>query len=631
MSKAIFDAAKKLLDQGCSVIPIVNGDKKPAIAWDDFKKRLPTDEEIKTWFENTNHQLGLVTGNVSGGWCILDFDGEGWFDLLKQFLAKFPKLQDTLSVATGGGKMHLHFISPTLPEEVSRIVRKFDNGQIELRANGHQSLVPPSSHPSGGQYKYINPDKPPILVLTNELREITDWLRISKDGKKVTGEKQEWKEDFDEPVMDGERHDVLKRWIAHWIGGKKLSKPEILQLALAKNETFKPPLEDKEVKDFVDSMCEFVKEDVPEDEPKLLDEPKPTLYSQLIEADAIDENEPEKWVVDGLIPEAALTILYGPPGVAKSHIVWSMGQAQASGEDVFGCSTKQGPVYYLDYENPRPVIAHMKLIGGGGKMKILPVQVDKPPLDSDGFSEFESWPIGTFYIDTWNMAIAKKLTLTGEDRIPLLRKLRRLCAKGHSVVIILHPLKGDDKTIKSPQEMMGHTDHILLVHEVKTPGEVEPTESELEEDPNRAKYLYLGCEHKMKSRYSKKAIWLWYDPRRDSEERGIRLAATPSDELLIKLHEKFTEYMVANGFISENGIATKTRIPRDYPRREDLITLITEWINVSKRQAWSLLKKAVKNKLIGKGEGNEMKEGAKRAYQYDYYFPIRQIGDKKAA
>jgi len=67
-------AARAYLAAGFSVIPLIPGSKLPAVAWTEFQKRLPTDEELVRWFEKTSNNLGLVLGAVSRGSFAFDFD-----------------------------------------------------------------------------------------------------------------------------------------------------------------------------------------------------------------------------------------------------------------------------------------------------------------------------------------------------------------------------------------------------------------------------------------------------------------------------------------------------------------------------------------------------------------------------
>lgn len=66
-SNAILEAARKYLAKGYSVIPIKKGEKYPLIKWDEYQDRLPTESDVCKWFENTDNQIGIITGNVSGG------------------------------------------------------------------------------------------------------------------------------------------------------------------------------------------------------------------------------------------------------------------------------------------------------------------------------------------------------------------------------------------------------------------------------------------------------------------------------------------------------------------------------------------------------------------------------------
>jgi len=41
--------------------------KRPIVGWTEYQKRLPTEEEVKGWFDqNPDANIGIVTGKVSG-------------------------------------------------------------------------------------------------------------------------------------------------------------------------------------------------------------------------------------------------------------------------------------------------------------------------------------------------------------------------------------------------------------------------------------------------------------------------------------------------------------------------------------------------------------------------------------
>lgn len=59
---------------GLCVLPAILGQKRPALAaWRPYQGRLPTEEEVRRWFERAD-ALCLVAGRVSGNLEMLDFD-----------------------------------------------------------------------------------------------------------------------------------------------------------------------------------------------------------------------------------------------------------------------------------------------------------------------------------------------------------------------------------------------------------------------------------------------------------------------------------------------------------------------------------------------------------------------------
>ncbi|TWT51819.1 hypothetical protein KOR42_32920 [Thalassoglobus neptunius] len=66
------ETARALLRAGISVIPI-GKNKVPAIPWKEFCNRLPTEEEVSSWF-STPQGIGRVCGAISGNLEVIDFD-----------------------------------------------------------------------------------------------------------------------------------------------------------------------------------------------------------------------------------------------------------------------------------------------------------------------------------------------------------------------------------------------------------------------------------------------------------------------------------------------------------------------------------------------------------------------------
>ena len=190
---SMLEAARKYVSQVYSVVPIKKGEKRPSISWDEYQSRLPSDSELCSWFENSDNQIGIVTGNVSGGLFILDFDGDDWEKAFYEFLGRFEEFVDSLIVKTGSDKAHIYGICLEMPKGLTKEVKNFKGAvieispsgekvtieeatNVELRANDHQTLVPPSLHPSGGYYRFFDEHATAVQITLERLNEILAWM-----------------------------------------------------------------------------------------------------------------------------------------------------------------------------------------------------------------------------------------------------------------------------------------------------------------------------------------------------------------------------------------------------------------------------------------------------------------------
>jgi hypothetical protein len=187
LSREIYQSAKKLVEEGCSVVPIARGKKLPSISWTIYQKRLPTDRELYQWFIGTDNQLGLVTGNVSGGHFIVDFDGMLCEETFQEFLDNFPEFKDSgRIVITGSGKPHIHGRCIDFPVDFTRKIKYYYDmelqniGEVDLRGNRHQSLVPPSIHPCGTTYNYVDESDPIVDISRERFTEILEWMDLGQ-------------------------------------------------------------------------------------------------------------------------------------------------------------------------------------------------------------------------------------------------------------------------------------------------------------------------------------------------------------------------------------------------------------------------------------------------------------------
>ena len=145
--KAILDWALKYYDYGWCIIPIRTESKKPAIrSWKKYQLVRANKQQLEKWFATNNRNIAVIVGEVSNGLTCRDFDTIAEYHL---WVSKYPDLAKILpTVQTSKGR-HIYF------EGHINGIRHIANG--ELRGNGGYCLLPPSVHPDGAIYQWVNP------------------------------------------------------------------------------------------------------------------------------------------------------------------------------------------------------------------------------------------------------------------------------------------------------------------------------------------------------------------------------------------------------------------------------------------------------------------------------------------
>ena len=163
---SLFEYAKAYHEKkGWSCIPCLLKSKQAAISWKPYQERRPDEQELHDFF--TGHEdrnLAIITGDVSNRLLVIDFDDLGLF--CEWWLKRFRRA--SLAVTTGKG-VHVYF---QLAEgEAAPVNGKFQiQGQNagDIRYNGGYVLAPPSVHPTGAMYRWI--DAPFLTVKFDDLK-----------------------------------------------------------------------------------------------------------------------------------------------------------------------------------------------------------------------------------------------------------------------------------------------------------------------------------------------------------------------------------------------------------------------------------------------------------------------------
>ncbi|MCG6537071.1 MAG: bifunctional DNA primase/polymerase, partial [Syntrophales bacterium LBB04] len=131
-------------DLGFSVIPIKPEDKRPLLkSWLEFQNRKPNNEEITSWFKDTDSNIGVVTGSVSGV-TVVDVDPDADSERLAALLGPNP---DVPVVGTPRGGFHLYYNYYKDIRNRAGALRG-----VDIRGDGGYVVAPPSVGVNGVSY-----------------------------------------------------------------------------------------------------------------------------------------------------------------------------------------------------------------------------------------------------------------------------------------------------------------------------------------------------------------------------------------------------------------------------------------------------------------------------------------------
>ena len=192
MTSPMLQPALQFHNEGLNIIPCIPGDKMPDPQafppkgeWLEYHSRYSTLEEVKHWWGNGYHKdfnIGVVHMD---GYTTLDIDEDnGVTDLL--FDNFLHLCQGRIEQSGSGQGYHIPIRVDSLPDwGLDNKGRPVGNktwkviqnsiylGKINIRAQRCQTILPPSIHPSGGLYRYMQ--NGPITHIQN-YNPLVDWL-----------------------------------------------------------------------------------------------------------------------------------------------------------------------------------------------------------------------------------------------------------------------------------------------------------------------------------------------------------------------------------------------------------------------------------------------------------------------
>jgi hypothetical protein len=147
--------------RGWQVFPLKQRTKLPATGR-GFYDATTNPETLRRWFREFPYNIGIRTGIASGVFAV-DVDGNQGAVSLHEIETKHGSLPPTLVSTTGKGR---HFWFKTT-SPISCSTSKIGDG-IDVRGDGGYVVAPPSVHPNGAVYRWVDDSIPPATA--------PDWL-----------------------------------------------------------------------------------------------------------------------------------------------------------------------------------------------------------------------------------------------------------------------------------------------------------------------------------------------------------------------------------------------------------------------------------------------------------------------
>lgn len=364
--------------RGWKVFPLAG--KIPLKDSHGFEDATTDETTIRSWWnENPMYNIGIATGQTSGGLVVLDLDrknGKDGYQALAewQFQNRLSKaFPDTVKAISGTGGEHWYYQMPECYLD-SRI--DILSG-IDSRANKGYIVAPPSIHPETGvPYQWGEAHSPKEIRLAEVTPEILLLLTYERN-KGQAAEKPGIRDRFKLPgiIEQGQRDDTIFRYACQ-LRSQGIPEEEIAERIRSANEQrCRPPMDDQQIRKIIRQAINY-----PPGEPMRPMIPEPAEYKEddltLTPMDEVEETEVE-WLIPGYIVKGTLNVIFGSGGVGKTSVWTAIAAAISTGKQCFlegsdfplDKQREPGTVLFFSSEDQISKSLHKRLRKSGGDMK----------------------------------------------------------------------------------------------------------------------------------------------------------------------------------------------------------------------------------------------------------------------
>jgi len=410
---SILECALKYLEHGFAIIPLAG--KNPVVKWGIYQKQLPTRDEVFKWFDGQDHNIGVLTGDISGI-AVLDIDGDtGRESLLGKHIPPTP------TVTTGNGGEHLYFRIPTKIPIHNRV--RFLPG-LDLRGNGGIAVVPPSIHPITSKlYQWS------ITLDQEDPAEMPDWLISAIQASSYPISVRVNPVKVLAGIEDGRRDIELFRYASR-LRGLGISKEEAIILVLTAAAACNPIFPEKEALQKVESAFERYPEGN-------------VVQQRYTIRELLEQNLPEvDWLIPEILPKGVLAIITGKPKKGKSFLMLQLANALACGQEFLGVQLHPRRVLYYALEDGKRSLQSRVQKQGIDATDDFVVYDSCPPVDENWGLEKLEHEIQGFdlaIIDTFAAARMKKIDENAAGILqPQLNRLWGIAQQSGTTVLLVH-------------------------------------------------------------------------------------------------------------------------------------------------------------------------------------------------
>ena len=489
MTNELKDAALKYAEMGLAVFPVIPRDKKP-LTENGFKNATTDRAKIDEWWTiHPDANIGLATGDVSGGLIAIDMDidkekgKDGYHSFMEWCDANFLVLPDSWLSITGRGGYHLFFKSAfPVPSKIGWIE------DVDIRGNGGYVVAPPSVHPNGTRYEWEQDPDDYELITTDDTDVEFIMNSVLASGKSNTEPLK-----VPEEIPEGHRDDFMFK-LACKYQAMGMSDGAMLAALLEENRTrCKPPLSESEIKKKVKQAQKYKKGE--ENKRQQREQKLENLeFPELTKAKDLESEElPELKVYVGVGDEVPFIvegtcILSAKSKLGKSWLSLELCDAVTKGNDFLGYKTNKCSALYFDFETGKKVRQNRlrkltKIVGNRADTFYI---VDKAHRMKEGFEEqIEHYmkmdpDIGVVIVDVFTKIVKPKPKEVAdyEYYYDLISKLNDISRKYHlSIILVCHDRKTVDPSdpfanILGSTALQGATDQMIVMFKARNYNDV---------------------------------------------------------------------------------------------------------------------------------------------------------------